>query len=452
MLAFDPNHPRARLFFRDCRASKDMYYDEEAERGFTVLKQLLEIPVTDFELSVRSRNCLRKMNIRTLGDLTRTTEAALLASKNFGETSLSEIKEMMTSKGLRLGMALEGGERVADQLRAEPIEELSQEEKAMLAKPINDLNLSVRARKCMTKLGIQTVGELIVHTGDELMECKNFGVTSLNEVREKLDRAETEAQERVRTMAECRTRPVAVRDARTRSRLRGTRGAPRTRPTGPWKPPRSCRSARRRRSRGSPPTRSAPPAPPMLLANTYHLALRPGEEVVAALGGLHAFMGWDGPILTDSGGFQVFSMADRAELTESGVAFRSHLDGSPARPDARARDADPAGSRGRRRHVPRPLPGAPGRRRTRSPTPSAAPSAGPNGARIATTAPIRPSSGSSREGAMQTSAPSAPRLWSRLDFDGYAIGGVSVGESREQVRLALEVSHASSSRRTEFAT
>jgi DNA-directed RNA polymerase subunit alpha len=186
VLAFDPNHLRARLFFRDCRASKDMYYDEEAERGFTVLKQLLEIPVTDFELSVRSRNCLRKMNIRTLGDLTRTTEAALLASKNFGETSLSEIKEMMGSKNLRLGMALEGGERVASSFQSEPIEELTQEEKALLAKPISDLNLSVRARKCMNKLGIQTVGELIVHTGDELMECKNFGVTSLNEVREKL--------------------------------------------------------------------------------------------------------------------------------------------------------------------------------------------------------------------------------------------------------------------------
>jgi DNA-directed RNA polymerase subunit alpha len=186
VLAFEPNHPRARLFFKDCRASKDMYYDEEAERGFTVLKQLLEIPVTDFELSVRSRNCLRKMNIRTLGDLTRTTEAALLASKNFGETSLSEIKEMMTSKNLRLGMALEGGERVANTFQADPVEEMSQEEKALLAKPISDLNLSVRARKCMTKLGIQTVGELIIHTGDELMECKNFGVTSLNEVREKL--------------------------------------------------------------------------------------------------------------------------------------------------------------------------------------------------------------------------------------------------------------------------
>jgi len=146
---------------------------------------LMEIPVTDFELSVRSRNCLRKMNIRTLGDLTRTTEAALLASKNFGETSLSEIKEMMTSKNLWLGMALEGGGQVAAATHDEP-ESLSAEDRAMLAKPIGDLNLSVRARKCMTKLGIQTMGELLSHTGDELLECKNFGVTSLNEVREKL--------------------------------------------------------------------------------------------------------------------------------------------------------------------------------------------------------------------------------------------------------------------------
>jgi DNA-directed RNA polymerase subunit alpha len=186
VLQFEPTHPRAMLFFRDCRASKDMFYDEDREGEIKHLKQIMEIPVTDFELSVRSRNCLRKMNIRTLGDLTRTTEAALLASKNFGETSLAEIKEMMTSKGLRLGMALEAGERAALDLRAEPIEELSQEEKALLAKTIGDLNLSVRARKCMNKLGIQTVGELIIHTGDELMECKNFGVTSLNEVREKL--------------------------------------------------------------------------------------------------------------------------------------------------------------------------------------------------------------------------------------------------------------------------
>jgi DNA-directed RNA polymerase subunit alpha len=163
-----------------------MYYDEEAERGYTVLKQLHEIPVTDFELSVRSRNCLRKMNIRTLGDLTRTTEAALLSSKNFGETSLSEIKDMMHAKGLRLGMALEGSERATHDHRAEAPQEVPPELQAIMTKPIGDLNLSVRARKAMSKLNIQCVGDLLKHTGDELLECKNFGVTSLTEVREKL--------------------------------------------------------------------------------------------------------------------------------------------------------------------------------------------------------------------------------------------------------------------------
>jgi queuine tRNA-ribosyltransferase len=66
----------------------------------------------------------------------------------------------------------------------------------------------------------------------------------------------------------------------------------------------------------------------IILGNTYHLMLRPGAERVARLGGLHAFMGWDRPILTDSGGYQVMSLAELARVTEEGVAFRSHLDGS----------------------------------------------------------------------------------------------------------------------------
>ena len=103
VLTFDPNHPRARLFFKDCRAAATCTTTRRRTSGTSGSKAMLEIPVTDFELSVRSRNCLRKMNIRTLGDLTRTTEAALLASKNFGETSLAEIKEIMQSKDLRLG-------------------------------------------------------------------------------------------------------------------------------------------------------------------------------------------------------------------------------------------------------------------------------------------------------------------------------------------------------------
>ncbi len=65
----------------------------------------------------------------------------------------------------------------------------------------------------------------------------------------------------------------------------------------------------------------------ILLANTYHLTLRPGDELVAELGGLHRFMGWNGPILTDSGGFQVFSLADARKITDHGATFKSHIDG-----------------------------------------------------------------------------------------------------------------------------
>jgi queuine tRNA-ribosyltransferase len=64
-----------------------------------------------------------------------------------------------------------------------------------------------------------------------------------------------------------------------------------------------------------------------ILANTYHLALRPGAEIVAELGGLHRFMGWSGPILTDSGGYQVFSLSQTRKLTDDKVTFRSHVDG-----------------------------------------------------------------------------------------------------------------------------
>lgn len=69
----------------------------------------------------------------------------------------------------------------------------------------------------------------------------------------------------------------------------------------------------------------------LVLANTYHLYLRPGDELVRDLGGLHRFMGWDGPILTDSGGFQVFSLSDTRRIDDEGVTFKSHLDGSTHR-------------------------------------------------------------------------------------------------------------------------
>ena len=178
-----PAHERARLYFKDADASRDMYYDEEARRRQDRLSQILSVPVTDFELSVRSRNCLQKMGIMTLGDLTETTEQELLSSKNFGETSLVEIREMLSSKGLELGQF------ASTKWQEEPTFEpaaMSEDERALLDRPIADLNLSVRARKCMVRLGLTTIGELLRRTGDDLLECKNFGVTSLNEVREKL--------------------------------------------------------------------------------------------------------------------------------------------------------------------------------------------------------------------------------------------------------------------------
>jgi DNA-directed RNA polymerase subunit alpha len=184
VLAGDAADDQARLFLKDAMASKTMYYSPEEEHAFSRFSQVMEIPVTDFELSVRSRNCLKKMNIKTLGDLTRISEQQLLSSKNFGETSLEEIKEIMTSKGLRLGQSLEEGAQ--HDMRFRPQQQLSEQEQAVLSKPVSDLNLSVRARKCMNRLGINSLGDLVQRTADELLESKNFGMTSLSEVREKL--------------------------------------------------------------------------------------------------------------------------------------------------------------------------------------------------------------------------------------------------------------------------
>jgi DNA-directed RNA polymerase subunit alpha len=180
-----PDHPRARLFLRDSTAAGDLQQGEQALRQRDRLDQVLTLPVSDFELSVRSRNCLQKMGILTLGDLARTSEEEILASKNFGETSLVEIKEMLASKGLSLGQLAPppgAGEVLEPALGEEP----SADDQEMHGLSIGELNLSVRARKCTTKLGITTIGDLVRRTAEDLLECKNFGVTSLNEVREKL--------------------------------------------------------------------------------------------------------------------------------------------------------------------------------------------------------------------------------------------------------------------------
>jgi len=183
ILAANPNHARAQLFLKDVEACKTMYYDEDKAKLIAKRNAVLDIPVTDFELSVRARNCLKKMNIRCLGDLVKTTEADLLSYKNFGETSLKEIKDMLTSKGLRLGQALEEEGEYAQADSQEPV---SLAESGVLSTPVEQVELSVRARKAIESLGIKTLGELASKTEAELLACRNFGQTSLNEIRQRL--------------------------------------------------------------------------------------------------------------------------------------------------------------------------------------------------------------------------------------------------------------------------
>jgi len=184
VLEMHPNHQRAILFKKDIESSKTMFYDEEKEKKKTRKNQILETPISDFELSVRSRNCLKKMRIDTIGDLLNISEAELLSYKNFGETSLSEIKAILEPKGLYLGMALEEKE-IASGESLDEADAISQEE-GLGHKQVDDLLLSVRARKCLQKLNIRTIGELTSRTDAELLGCKNFGVTSLNEVKKSL--------------------------------------------------------------------------------------------------------------------------------------------------------------------------------------------------------------------------------------------------------------------------
>jgi len=186
VLQFDPTHARARVFLKDAEASLVMYYDEDEEKKEDRLNQILRIPVTDFELSVRSRNCLEKMNLRVLGDLIKMTESELLSFKNFGETSLAEIKEILASKGLRLGMSRELEADSSMEARLKRMRKAEPADGDAASRPISELELSVRSRRAMALLGIQTIGDLTERSEEELKGVKNFGATSLNEVKRKL--------------------------------------------------------------------------------------------------------------------------------------------------------------------------------------------------------------------------------------------------------------------------
>jgi len=176
----------------------------------------------------------------------------------------------------------------------------------------------------------------------------------------------------------------------------------------------------------------------MLLANTYHLALRPGEDVVARLGGLHAFMGWGGPILTDSGGFQIFSLLQRMKISDAAVEFRSHIDGRlfTLSPERAVEIQEQLGSDIAMvlDHVV-PLPNS------------------PEQVREATERTIRWADRAARAASRPEQAQFAivqggldpelriqcARQLAQMNFPGYAVGGLSVGETADQMAEVLDV-------------
>jgi queuine tRNA-ribosyltransferase len=175
----------------------------------------------------------------------------------------------------------------------------------------------------------------------------------------------------------------------------------------------------------------------LILSNTYHLYLRPGAELVEKMGGLHQFMGWEGPILTDSGGFQVFSLAERRRVSDEGVVFSSHIDGSKHQftPEMVVRVQEQLGA-----DIIMVLDEC----------------AEPEDRSYAVQALARTHAWAERCQAAQTRTDQAllaivqggvfadlrqesARFLAGLDFPGYAIGGLSVGETKGQMHAMLDV-------------
>lgn len=181
VLIFFPEHDRARLFWKDLEGTRKSLQEDDSVRPTRPASTILDMPIADFELSVRSRNCLKQMNIHTMRDLINTSEAELLSYKNFGETSLNEIKALLVSRGLSLGR--DGKEPAAAPL--EPI--VPEGDPSLLARSVTELELSVRSRRCLQRLGVHSLADLVVKTEAELLATKNFGQTSLQEVKHQLD-------------------------------------------------------------------------------------------------------------------------------------------------------------------------------------------------------------------------------------------------------------------------
>src|SRR3972149_4695958 len=181
ILDAEPTHDRAALFLKDARASMMMYYDEEVSKKQGKESEVLNIPISDFELSVRSKNCLEKMNIRTLKDLTKITEADLLSFKNFGETSLNEIKAILSQKGLRLGQALESYNE------ADLFSKINKDQDNDSMETVSELGLSIRCRNALSKAGVEKITDLKEKTEEELI-LEGVKENYLDELKEALSK------------------------------------------------------------------------------------------------------------------------------------------------------------------------------------------------------------------------------------------------------------------------
>ncbi len=175
----------------------------------------------------------------------------------------------------------------------------------------------------------------------------------------------------------------------------------------------------------------------LVLGNTYHLYLRPGADLIARLGGLHRFMAWDGPILTDSGGFQVFSLAELRRVDDDGVTFRSHIDGSEHRftPEKAMAVQEQLGG-----DIIMALDECTEPRdRAYNEAALARTHAWAERCRAAQTRHDQALFGIVQGGIFPDLRQESARFLASLDFPGYAIGGLSVGETKAEMHAMLEV-------------
>ena len=177
----------------------------------------------------------------------------------------------------------------------------------------------------------------------------------------------------------------------------------------------------------------------LILGNTYHLYLRPGADLIAGFGGLHHFMQWDGPILTDSGGFQVFSLASLRQVDQAGVTFRSHIDGSEHRftPEKVIDLQEKLGADIIMAFDECPPPedydyNVEALKRTHH---------WAERCRAAQRRPDQALYGIVQGGVFADLRAQSAEFLTTLDFPGYAIGGLSVGETKAQMQAMLEVVH-----------